>query len=59
MLEKRQNPRYQTMGRARIVGAIKEDILLKDISVTGCCLEYKSDQETISIKTEDFAVFQA
>jgi hypothetical protein len=39
MSENRKNLRYQTLARARIEGAVEEEILLKDISITGCCVE--------------------
>ncbi|MDR2729794.1 MAG: PilZ domain-containing protein [Treponema sp.] len=39
MIEQRLNPRYRTMGHARITGEISGELLLKDISITGCCLE--------------------
>jgi hypothetical protein len=39
MIEQRLNPRYHTMGHARIDGEISGELLLKDISITGCRLE--------------------
>lgn len=39
MLELRKNPRYRTLAHARIPGVLEGEILLKDISITGCCLE--------------------
>jgi len=39
MIEKRINPRFRTMGHAQIEGEITGELLLKDISITGCCLE--------------------
>lgn len=39
MFEKRVNPRYRTMGHARIDGVISGELILKDISITGCRLE--------------------
>jgi hypothetical protein len=39
MVEQRKNTRYQTTARAIIKGVSTEEALLKDISVTGCCLE--------------------
>ena len=39
MDERRVNTRYQTFAKVRIEGADSGEILLKDISVTGCCVE--------------------
>jgi hypothetical protein len=39
MLEKRKNPRYRSLARARIAGVLEGDNLLKDLSITGCCVE--------------------
>jgi hypothetical protein len=39
MLEKRKSIRYKTMARARIPHVLEGDNLLKDISITGCCVE--------------------
>jgi hypothetical protein len=40
MAESRNNPRYQTLAIARISGHPEYEGLLKNISVTGCCVEY-------------------
>ena len=53
MLEKRRDPRYQTMGKARIIKAVKGDVYLKDISITGCCIECTANIDKISIKPEE------
>ena len=53
MHDKRKNPRYQTMGQARIDGVIKGDVYLKDISVTGCCLECACGIDKIPIKIDE------
>jgi hypothetical protein len=37
--EKRKNRRYPSIARARIPKAFPGDALLKDLSVTGCCIE--------------------
>jgi hypothetical protein len=39
MAENRGSLRYQTLARARIEGAAEGEILLKDLSITGCCVE--------------------
>jgi hypothetical protein len=39
MLENRKNPRYRTLARARIPGLLEGENLLKDLSITGCCVE--------------------
>jgi hypothetical protein len=39
MAENRRNLRYQTLAKARIEGAAEGEILLKDLSITGCCVE--------------------
>jgi hypothetical protein len=39
MQENRKNRRYQTFARVRIPGVLEGETLLKDLSVTGCCVE--------------------
>ncbi|MDR0568626.1 MAG: PilZ domain-containing protein [Spirochaetaceae bacterium] len=39
MQEKRKSIRYRTRAKASIPGVLENDALLKDISVTGCCIE--------------------
>ena len=39
MLENRQNPRYQASAHARIPGVLEGEVVLKDLSITGCCVE--------------------
>ena len=39
MDERRVNTRYPTIAKVRIADADSGEILLKDISVTGCCVE--------------------
>ncbi|MDR2402863.1 MAG: PilZ domain-containing protein [Spirochaetaceae bacterium] len=39
MFNERKSVRYITHALARIEGVIEGDALLKDISVTGCCIE--------------------
>jgi hypothetical protein len=39
MPEFRKNPRYRTLAHACIPGVMEGENLLKDISVTGCCVE--------------------
>ena len=39
MLENRRSPRYRTLARAKISGILEGENLLKDISITGCCVE--------------------
>ena len=43
----RENIRYNTMGHAYISGVMEKGILLKNISITGCCLECEKDIEKI------------
>jgi hypothetical protein len=38
--EKRKNRRYPSIARAHIEGDASGDALLKDLSITGCCIEY-------------------
>jgi hypothetical protein len=40
MFEKRKNVRYPTLARALIPGLFDGEAMLKDISITGCCVEY-------------------
>jgi hypothetical protein len=42
MQESRKNLRFRTLARARIQGILGEESLLKDLSVTGCCVECTS-----------------
>ncbi|MDR2535749.1 MAG: PilZ domain-containing protein [Treponema sp.] len=42
MQEKRKSIRYRTQAQAKIPGVFNGDALLKDISVTGCCVECMS-----------------
>jgi hypothetical protein len=37
--DKRKNPRFSAQARVRIPGAFNGEALLKDISITGCCVE--------------------
>jgi hypothetical protein len=46
MPEKRMEPRYDTKGCARIHG-IKDNLLLKNLSITGCCLDCNCTIEEI------------
>ena len=39
MPESRKSPRYRTLAHACIPGIMEGENLLKDISVTGCCVE--------------------
>ena len=39
MQEKRKTQRFRTESQARISGIAESDGLLKDISITGCCIE--------------------
>jgi hypothetical protein len=39
MPENRRSLRYQTLAKARIEGTSEGEILVKDISITGCCVE--------------------
>jgi hypothetical protein len=42
MQENRKNRRYQTLARVKISGVLEGEMLLKDLSVTGCCVECTS-----------------
>jgi hypothetical protein len=39
MIEKRKSLRYHTLAKAQIEGIAEADVLLKDLSITGCCIE--------------------
>ena len=39
MLENRKTPRFQSVAHVRIPGFSGREIVLKDISITGCCVE--------------------
>lgn len=43
----RINSRYKSMGKARIAGILEGDALLKNLSITGCCLECTAYYENI------------
>jgi hypothetical protein len=40
MPDSRNNPRYRALAIARITGLPEYEGLLKNISITGCCVEY-------------------
>ncbi len=40
MSESRRNRRYSTLARAKVCDIHEGDALLRDLSVTGCCLEF-------------------
>ena len=42
MTEQRKYARYKTLAKARIKGYSDEESLLKDISITGCLIEFSS-----------------
>jgi hypothetical protein len=39
MPENRKNPRYRSLAHARIPKVLEGENILKDLSVTGCCVE--------------------
>jgi len=39
MLDDRRSPRYRAMAHAQISGAPDDNCLLRNISITGCCVE--------------------
>ena len=39
MLDGRRSPRYRSLARAQISGVLEGECLLKNISITGCCVE--------------------
>ncbi|MDR0442816.1 MAG: PilZ domain-containing protein [Treponema sp.] len=47
MFENRASQRYRTMGQAKIHGVLEGEVLLKDLSITGCCLECTVHPEKI------------
>jgi len=42
MLDLRKNPRYPTRAKANIHGIFRGENILKDLSITGCCVECAS-----------------
>ena len=40
MLENRKNPRFRSFAQVRIPNILGGEHLLKDISITGCCIEF-------------------
>jgi hypothetical protein len=53
MLENRKTPRYRTLARARISGILDGENILKDLSITGCCVEC-----TVNAKTQTGTQYQ-
>jgi len=51
MRENRIDPRFKTIGRARIADILEGDVLLKNLSITGCCLECPPSYYNEKIKT--------
>jgi hypothetical protein len=45
MAENRKNFRYRTLAHARIEGSSGGETLLKDLSITGCCVESTTCEE--------------
>jgi len=41
-MQERASPRYNTLCHARIAGVLEGDVKLKNLSITGCCLECKT-----------------
>jgi hypothetical protein len=39
MADNRKDSRYQTLARARMEGVTEGEIVVKDLSITGCCVE--------------------
>jgi hypothetical protein len=54
MFEKRKSIRYPTAARAVIAEISDSQALLKDLSITGCCLEY-----TMSVEIKPDAQYKA
>lgn len=40
--------RYRTTGHARLSGILKDDLFLKNLSITGCCLECEEPIDKIT-----------
>jgi len=45
MKEKRENTRFQTLAKVKIMGIRKSDYPLVDLSVTGCRVEFPVEEE--------------
>jgi hypothetical protein len=45
--DKRVNPRFHAICRAHISSALECDAVLKNLSITGCCLECKVDSDML------------
>ena len=41
-MQERTNPRYNAKGHASIDGVLEGEVMLKNLSITGCCLECKT-----------------
>ena len=48
MTNKRENSRHSTLARARIPSVFDGEALLKDLSITGCCIEYNTSLDVKS-----------
>ena len=46
----RASSRYKSMGKARIAGVLEGDVLLKNLSITGCCLECTAYYDNIKTR---------
>lgn len=55
--ENRKNRRYPSIARARMPGSFTGDALLKDLSITGCCIECTMHPEISSGKQYKIIIF--
>jgi hypothetical protein len=50
MHELRKNPRFESIGKAQISTIPKCKLMIKNLSITGCCLECTLDSDKIKIQ---------
>jgi len=58
MLDKRKNPRYKTQARARIPNILEGENLVRDISITGCCIQYPVIDYSVLAEIKPETVYQ-
>ena len=58
MLDKRKSPRYKTQAQARIPNILEGENLVRDISITGCCIEYPVIDYSVLAEIKPETVYQ-
>jgi hypothetical protein len=58
MPEKRKNQRYKTQAQARIPNILEGENVVRDISITGCCIEYPVIEYSVLTEIKPETVYQ-